>query len=203
MEARALEVIDVSPLPRALPAVIEHAYEPDIEVQRLIDASRTTREAYLAQRKKKMARLRGWGILGAVMILPFAAAAALPDRVVSYAPAAIKAYEALGIDVNIYGLELRHIEEQHTIADGTRVLSVKGEIANVSGSTAKIPWLRFALTDASGKEVYKWTLDTASRPLRPGESTSFVTRVAAPPEASKNLQIRFAHLDEVATTPAP
>ncbi len=35
----------------------------------------------------------------------------------------------------------------------------------------------------SQAEVYTWTLDTGARPLRAGESTSFVTRVASPPES--------------------
>jgi hypothetical protein len=82
--------------------------------------------------------------------------------------------------------------------DGQRILSVKGVIANVDGNARKIPWLRFALTGPSGEELYSWTLDTGSKPvLRPGESTSFVTRISAPPEASQKLQIRFARSTEI------
>ena len=86
---------------------------------------------------------------------------------------------------------------------GLRVLSIKGEISNISNSTQKIPWLRFALNDGQPAEVYTWTLDTGARPLRAGESTSFVTRVASPPETAKDLQIRFAHRDEIGSNPSP
>jgi hypothetical protein len=79
---------------------------------------------------------------------------------------------------------------------------VRKEIANISGGEKKIPSLRFGLADMAGKEVYQWTLDAGARPLKSGESTSFVTRVASPPEAAKNVQIRFAHADEIGLNPA-
>ena len=116
---------------------------------------------------------------------------------VAAAPVTIKAYQKLGFDVNIYGLELRRIERQHAIVNGTRVLSIKGDIVNVSDDARKLPWLRFALEDDSGKELYSWTLDTSSRPLRAGESTGFTTRVQAPPETSTHLKIRFAKANEI------
>ena len=89
------------------------------------------------------------------------------------------------------------------MVDGSHILLVKGEVSNATNDVRKIPWLRFALCDASGKELYSWNLDTATRPLRPGETTSFTTRVAAPPELARNLQIRFAHRDEIGSNPAP
>jgi hypothetical protein len=129
---------------------------------------------------------------------PFAAAAAMPETVVSAAPISIKAYETLGYDINVYGLEVRSVEREHIIMDGQRILSIKGVVANVDDELRKIPWLRFALIGPSGEELYTWTLDTGSKPaLQPGESTSFVTRLSAPPEAAQNLQIRFARADEI------
>jgi len=126
-----------------------------------------------------------------------ATALLFPEQVVSAAPVTLKAYQRLGYDINVYGLDIRRIERQHAIVNGTRVLSVKGEILNISGDTRKLPWLRFALEDDGGKELYSWTLDTAARPLRPGETTTFTTRVQAPPETSTHLKIRFAKADEI------
>jgi hypothetical protein len=114
----------------------------------------------------------------------------------------VRAYDAMGYSVNIYGLEVRRVEQQYVIVDGVRVLTIKGEVSNVSNSTQKIPWLRFGLKDGQQSEVYNWTLDTEARPLRAGESTNFVTRVASPPEIAKNLQIR-AHRDEIGSNPSP
>ena len=201
IESRAIEIVDISP--RKVPAVIEHGFEPDSEVKRLVEASRQAREAFAVKKRQRLSRLRGWAILGACLIAPVAAAASFPGLVVSLAPVTVRAYDAAGYSVNIYGLEVRRVEQQHAIVDGVRVLTIKGEISNISDSTQKIPWLRFGLNDAQHLEVYNWTLDTGVRPLRAGESTNFVTRVASPPETSKNVQIRFAHRDEIGSNPSP
>jgi hypothetical protein len=186
-----------------VPAVIEHGFEPDSEVKRLVEASRLAREAFAAKKRQRLGRLRGWAVLGACLIAPVAAAAAFPELVVGVAPVTVRAYDAVGYNVNIYGLEVRRVEQQHAIVDGVRVLTIKGEITNISNSTQKIPWLRFGMNDSQQLEVYNWTLDTGARPLRAGESTNFVTRVASPPETAKNLQIRFAHRDEIGSNPNP
>jgi predicted Zn finger-like uncharacterized protein len=201
IESRAIEIVDISP--RKVPAVIEHGFEPDSEVKRLVEAARRAKEAFAVKKRQRLGRLRGWAIFGACMVMPVAAAAAFPEFVVRVAPVTVRAYDAAGYSVNIYGLEIRRVEQQHAFVDGVRVLSIKGEISNISNSTRKIPWLRFALNDGRPAEVYSWTLDTGARPLRAGESTSFVTRVASPPETAKNLQIRFAHRDEIGSNLSP
>jgi hypothetical protein len=201
IESRAIEIVDVSP--RKLPTVIEHGFEPDSEVKRLVEVAQQAREAFALKRRQKLKRLRGWAILGACLMAPLGAAASFPEMVVGVAPVTIRAYDAVGYNVNIYGLEVRRIEQQHAVVDGTRVLTIKGEITNISNAAQKIPWLRFALDDGNKLEVYSWTLDTGARPLRAGETTNFVTRVASPPESAKNVQIRFAHANEIGSNLGP
>ena len=191
-------VIDVqATAARQVPTVIEHGFEPDHEVRRLVEAAREAQDAFAAKRRARRNRLAAWGVFAAAVTTPLIAAAAFPEEMVRFAPASIRAYQAMGREVNIYGLELRHLEMQNLLVDGARVLAVKGDIVNVSGAERKIPSLRFALHNGANAEVYRWTVDSGARPLRPGESTNFVTRVAAPPEAAKNLEIRFARADEI------
>ena len=201
IESRAIEIVDISP--RNLPTVIEHGFEPDSEVKRLVEASKRAKEAFANKKRQRLKRLRGWAILAACVVAPLGAAASFPGVVVSIAPITVRAYDVLGYSVNIYGLEVRRIEQQHAVVDGTRVLTIKGEITNIANSPQKLPWLRFGLDDENKLEVYSWTLDTGARPLRAGETTNFVTRVASPPESAKNVQIRFAHANEIGSNPAP
>ena len=201
IESRAIEIVDISP--RNLPTVIEHGFEPDSEVKRLVEASKQAREAFALKKSQRLKRLRGWAILAACLVAPLGAAASFPEIVVGIAPITVRAYDAAGYSVNIYGLEVRRIEQQHAIVDGVRVLTIKGEITNISNAAQKIPWLRFGLDDGDKLEVYSWTLDTGARPLRAGETTNFVTRVASPPETAKNVQIRFAHANEIGSNPTP
>ena len=201
IESRAIEIVDISL--RNLPTVIEHGFEPDSEVKRLVEASKQAREVFALKKRQRLKRLRGWAILAACLVAPLGAAASFPEIVVGIAPITVRAYDAAGYSVNIYGLEVRRIEQQHAIVDGVRVLTIKGEITNISNSSQKIPWLRFGLDDGDKLEVYSWTLDTGARPLRAGETTNFVTRVASPPETAKNVQIRFAHANEIGSNPTP
>jgi predicted Zn finger-like uncharacterized protein len=193
-----VETIDVIEVPqRNLPRVIDHDDAPELEARRLAQIAREAERRYRETRARRQRSLRNWAAFGVFLLAPVVALALFPERVVSAAPVTFKAYEKLGYDINIYGLDVRRVERQHAVINGTRVLSVKGDIVNISDDQRKLPWLRFALEDDSGKELYSWTLDTAARPLRPGESTAFTTRVQAPPETSTHLKIRFAKADEI------
>jgi predicted Zn finger-like uncharacterized protein len=183
--------------PRQLPAVIDSVYAPDAEIRRLVEASRAARNNFAIKRRNRQRRLAAWGAFAATMMLPFILAGIFPEAVVRAAPATVSAYAALGTTVNIYGIGLRRIEMQHMMVDGAPVLAVKGEIINTSGSDRKIPSLRFGLRNGADAEISRWTLDSGARPLKAGEATSFVTRIASPPATARNLQIRFAHADEI------
>ena len=198
VEARAVQVIDVSPMP-----VAPRAHESEREVERLVAASQAARDAFLLNRRRKAAENRAWACFVAAMLLPVALLALFPETVVRAAPAAARLYEKAGVKVNIYGLEVRKVTQEHMIVDGVRLLTIKGEIVNVSDADRKIPALRFGLQTNERGEVYAWTLDSAVRPLRPGETTIFSTRVASPPEAARKVEIRFARLDEIGSNAAP
>lgn len=202
IEGRAIEVIrDVSP---QLPALAEAPLiEPEHEIRRLVDASRNAQDAFQARRKRRRKMVAAWAALALVATSPAAFALAFPETTVSLAPASIALYDWMGRPVNVYGLDIRKVETQHMLVDGQRIIAVKGEISNTSGSQRKIPWLRFGLKDDKGAEVYTWQLDTSARPLNPGESTNFVTRVASPPESAGKIEIRFARIEEIGSNTAP
>jgi zinc-ribbon domain len=198
-EAETIDAIDVTDVaPRRLTSVIDHDDAPEIAASRLVMMAKQAQEEHQIRQFKRRRKMQQWAVFGSFVVAPFIAAAAMPETVVSAAPISIKAYEALGYEINLYGLEVRGLEREHVVMDGQRILAVKGLIANVDGDMRKIPWLRFALTGPTGEELYTWTLDTSAKPLlRPGETTSFVTRISAPPEAAQNLQIRFARANEI------
>jgi hypothetical protein len=201
LEGKAIEV-SVEPM-RSVPVTLEHASMPDGEIHHLVSASRLALDAFQLKRRHKRITVAGWIALFLVAISPAAMALLLPERLVAAAPAAISFYDWLGQDVNIYGLEIQNVELQHLQAGGQRVIAIKGELSNVSNGDRKIPWLRFGLNSGDGKEVYQWRLDTRSRPLRPGETKSFFTRVASPPETAISVEIRFARADEIGSNMVP
>lgn len=194
-EYPVIEMKALSPS-RAL-QIIEHEPEPDLDIARLVEAAKSARINFTAKRKKRIRKATGWVSFAACAALPFIFVVLAPEATVLAAPISIKAYQKLNWTVNVYGLDIRRVEQQNKDVDGQHILQVKGEISNATNEVRKIPSLRFALNDAEGKELYTWTLDSTARPLRAGETTSFSTKIAAPPELAKNLQIRFAHSSEI------
>lgn len=201
IESGTVAVVDVTA--RDLPAVIDYDTPSEREIERLVEASRVARETFAARKQARVKRLKGWAALVAATIAPIGAALAFPEGIVKMAPGSAKLYEAAGIKVNIYGLELREVEQQHLIIDGQRTLAVKGLVVNVSSEDKKVPALRFGLKDSLGKEVYHWTTAAGTRPLRAGEVSSFITRIASPPQAGERLEIRFARIDEIGSNTVP
>lgn len=211
IESRPGEVIDIAPRPMPQPSgpapdaapFIDIRPDEDREIRRLTEAARLAREDFVAARHRRRRQLCGWGAFAVAAVTPFIAAFSMPEATVRLFPLSMRAFDQAGIGVNIYGLEVRRVEQQHMVVDGTRVIAIKGEIVNVSAKDRKVPSLRFTLQDAGAAEVYAWTLDSGIRPLRPGEMTTFTTRVASPPETAENVQIRFAHADEIGVNPGP
>ncbi len=206
IESRPAEIIDLSP--RTLPAQVPvpamaAGAEPDDdrEIRRLTEAARLAREEFRAVQQRRRKRLCGWAGFAAAVLVPIAAVLLNAETTVRLFPASMRLFDGLGMAVNIYGLEVRRVEQQHVVVDGTRVISIKGEIVNVSDRDRKVPSLRFTLQNGARDDVYAWTLDSGIRPLRPGEMTTFTTRVASPPPLAENVQIRFAHADEIGVNP--
>ncbi|WP_374329566.1 hypothetical protein [Aestuariivirga sp.] len=188
---------------RSAPNSVADPTPADPATHALIEAARGAQRQFDGLRRARRIRAAAWTALAALVLSPLAGALACPEQVVAALPASIRFFDWIGRDVNIYGLEIRQVDLEHLIVDGRRVIAVKGEITNVSSSARKIPWLRFGLHAKDNAEVYHWTLDTEVRPLKPGESTSFVTRLASPPEAARNLEIRFARADEIGSNNLP
>jgi hypothetical protein len=71
------------------------------------------------------------------------------------------------------------------------MLSVTGQVVNVSEENRIVPRVRIRLTNEAGREIYHWTFIVPDRELEPGKSTGFSTTLASPPEAAKHLAVTF------------
>lgn len=176
--------------------------DADLEVARLTRAARNSTEQARAAKLRTRRELRAFAGLAFAVTLPLAMLFASPERVVAAVPGMADVYGKLGLEINLRGLAFRDVKPQLMDADGTRVFAVRGLVENVSGSERRIPSIRFALF-AKGEEIYVWHLPATSRALKPGESTGFLTRLAAPPENADDLEIRFAREDEIGSNAGP
>jgi predicted Zn finger-like uncharacterized protein len=100
-------------------------------------------------------------------------------------------YAAIGMPVNLRGLEFNAIRTAHEMQDGIPVLIIDGEIRNITRQPVEVPRLRLAVLGADARELYSWTTLLPRSVLPEGESIPFRSRLASPPAEGKEVMVRF------------
>ena len=113
-------------------------------------------------------------------------------RIARLVPETARLYAAIGLPVNLRGLELRAIASQVTGTGNEAVLTVEGEIVNPSPRAVDVPQLLIALLAGDGQALYTWTSEPPRKHLDGGETTRFRARLAAPPLEGRDVLVRFA-----------
>ena len=120
-----------------------------------------------------------------------AAAFVMREQIVSRLPGSARLYAAIGYPVNLRGLDLVNVNVTRGVEKGMPVLAVTGEIVNISDATRPVPEIRFSLRNELSQEIYHWTGRAEAGELGPAGRARFLTRLAAPPAAARELQVRF------------
>lgn len=115
--------------------------------------------------------------------------------VVRLMPQTAPFFRALGLGVNLRGLDFANIKTSSETVDGTAILLIEGEV--VARKAVEIPRLRFGVNDATGKEIHAWNATIEQASLAPGERAPFVSRLAAPPAEGRELTVRFFNRRDV------
>jgi predicted Zn finger-like uncharacterized protein len=126
----------------------------------------------------------------ALVVLTLAGAYFARQPIVAAVPDLAGLYAALGMEVNLRGLEFRNMTATRDIDNGRPILIVEGEIANVGDRNAEVPPVRLAVR-AGRQEIYAWSVEPARRTLAAGETAAFRTRLATPPAAADDIELRF------------
>ena len=113
-------------------------------------------------------------------------------KIVARVPGSVGLYAAIGLPVNLRGLELRNITSMLVGEGPQRVLAVEGEITNVSRAQANVPLLQVGLRGTGLREIYGWTAPAPKATLAQGETMQFRARLAAPPDNARDVTVRFA-----------
>jgi predicted Zn finger-like uncharacterized protein len=149
------------------------------------------------ERKQRVrAAIGAWGGAGAAVAAAATGAVLLREDIAGIWPQAAGAYAAVGLDVNVYGLEFADLQIERAYDGPTPVLVVSGAIRNIGGDEKPAPPLRFALQDVNGAEVYSWVMRIDGRELPPGGSVPFSSTIDNPPLQAANLEATFASARE-------
>ncbi|HRJ68619.1 MAG TPA: DUF3426 domain-containing protein [Beijerinckiaceae bacterium] len=167
-------------------------------------AQRTARPWYerlRAEDRRARAPL-GWRLAaGLVVVACLGGAVMLRRPIVAAVPETGAAYAALGLPVNLRGLDLRGVQSSLVNEAGNDMLVVQGEIVNISNQKKALPRLHFTVRDARGLTLYSWTAQADAKDVLPGQSLQFRRRLASPPSEGQDVLVRFAQrADLVAST---
>jgi len=143
----------------------------------------------------KPRRHGGWspGLLGVILIL-IAIHGALVwwrSEIVRLLPQTASLYAAIGLPVNLRGLDITDVQTVTNRQDGIGLLVVEGKIVNTTSRTIDVPRVYFSVRDERGLEIYRWTASTMKAPIEPGETVPFRSRLASPPPETNRVFVRF------------
>ncbi|MEJ0059900.1 MAG: MJ0042-type zinc finger domain-containing protein [Terricaulis sp.] len=165
---------------------------------------------FRAQQAERMRRERGraaiaaWGATGVAFAASAAGMVVFRQDVAELWPRSASAFAALGLDVNVYGLEFYDLAVERAFDGPTPVLLVSGEVRNIGRDDKMIPPVRISLRDEHSNEIFQIVHAMDGEPIVAGAATSFQIRLENPPVDAVDLEATFASFAEAnAATAAP
>jgi predicted Zn finger-like uncharacterized protein len=158
-------------------------------------------QAERIRRDRRRAAVVAWGATGAAMAATAAGAVALRDDVAGMWPESASAFTALGLDVNLYGLEIYDLTVTREFDGPTPVLLVSGEVRNIGRDDKSAPPIRLTLRDQEGHAVFDIVHTIPPATIAAGGATPFAVRLANPPMDAVDLEASFLAPGQTAPEP--
>ncbi|MGV3491619.1 MAG: zinc-ribbon domain-containing protein [Devosia sp.] len=146
------------------------------------------------QRGLPLARLYPLVRTGAVLLLVGTIVGGLVFRteIVRALPQMAGVYAAIGMPVNVVGLEFSDVSTLTTRRGEETALTVTAKIRAVGGRRTAIPPVVVTLLDEDGGSLYEWSVSPPAPDVAPGEVVDLAAELAAPPEGARELRLSFA-----------
>jgi predicted Zn finger-like uncharacterized protein len=113
------------------------------------------------------------------------------ESVVERYPDMAGVYEAVGLGVNVVGLDFSNVTTLRTLRDGKEVLMVSAQIVGLKSDPVKVPAVVVTLLDDAGQGIYEWSVTPSVRDLMAGERSTFDTQLTMPPGEASSVRISF------------
>jgi predicted Zn finger-like uncharacterized protein len=113
------------------------------------------------------------------------------DSIVKQAPDLASLFEAVGLEVNLRGLEFRDLRTFQEIEEGRPVLVIEGSIRNIHTKNEPVPAVHLTIRGGDLQEIYAWTVEPRTKILKGLDETRFRTILADPPPGASDIQVRF------------
>ena len=169
------------PAPEAAPSLRE---KPHAAIRARADARR--RKARLATEGA------GWAGVAACLLILAAAAVIFRVDVVEVWPRTAGAYAAVGLEVNLHGVEIHGLSAQVESRDGEAALIIAGEVRNITAQAVNLPALDAVAFGAAGDELARWPIILTAPDLEGQGALDFETQLPEPPEAAVRIEVIVA-----------
>jgi predicted Zn finger-like uncharacterized protein len=196
---RSIEEIRAALAPRPEPRpVAEKAPEADPPEAQLMAQKRMAKaferrlklltRSLPTSRIRRVLRIAGLTLLAGLLVVGIG----FRVEVVRAIPDLAGLYQAIGLGVNVVGLEFTGVTTLLSRRDGTDVLSVRATIRSVEQHTVPVPPVVVTVTDARGAPIYQWSVTPAAAELEPHETLEFSTQLSSPPPGARNVRLSFS-----------
>lgn len=101
-------------------------------------------------------------------------------------------YAAIGMPVNVIGLEFENVETLRTMQNGVDVMLVTGQVRNIGGGQVDVPPIVVSILDSDGASLYSWSVTPLSPFVGPREKLEFEARLNSAPENAAQVKLAFA-----------
>lgn len=198
---RSIEEIKAAIAPKAQDAPPANPVDPQAEKKRkkAFDErqSSLSRQLPLA-RVRRILRITGLCSL----VLMIGAGFSFRTDIVRAFPDLAGTYEALGMPVNVVGLEFRDVKTLLALRRGADVMQVDARIYSVAPGVVDVPPVVVTLLNAENVPLYEWSVAPSVPVLQSGEVVDFSTQVTAPPPGASRVRLTFASGRIQAPSPA-
>lgn len=160
-------------------------------------------QAERMRRERMRAAVVVWGATGAALAASATGMVAFRQDVAELWPRSASAFAALGLDVNVYGLEFYDLAVERDFDGATPILLVSGEVRNIGRDEKVVPPVRISLRDTRSHEIFELVNVVTDQPIASGAAVPFQIRVENPPEDAVDLEATFASFSEATLAGGP
>jgi predicted Zn finger-like uncharacterized protein len=155
------------------------------------------------RRDRTRAAVVVWGATGAALAASASGMVMFRQDVAELWPRSASAFAALGLDVNVYGLEFYDLAVERDFSGATPVLVVSGEVRNIGRDDKLVPPVRVSLRDTNSHEILQLVNAITDQPVAAGAAVPFQIRVENPPTEAVDLEATFASFGEMSMAGGP
>ncbi len=139
-------------------------------------------------RLRRTARITGAVLLVVMLAMTYFGRVQIVERY----PDMAGVYEAVGLGVNVVGLDFAQAQSIKTAGGGSELLTVSAQIVGLSAQPVRVPPVIVSLLDAEGRPVYEWSVSPMVPDLMAGERATFEARLTAPPAQASRVRLSFS-----------